>query len=105
MKFSTIDICFVEHYIEMKIQGSSCKKLVKSKSSDEAGQENHKERYLSINSTAKLLDMTPNAVRGLIRRREVGFKKIQSRVRIPLSEIKKIMIHYPSKSEFSLIDN
>ena len=58
------------------------------------------ERYMSVETAAAMFDLTKNAVRGLIRRREIHFVKLGSRVRILYTEMASQLKHYPSKFEF-----
>ncbi len=53
------------------------------------------ECQLSIESAAKLLDCSPQFFRNLIRRGEIGFSKIGRMVRIPHSEIHKLIDYHP----------
>lgn len=60
------------------------------------------DRFLSVPSAAKILDLSEQAIRGMIKRREIKFYKVGSRVRIAYSDLKKILITHPAKSEVSL---
>lgn len=54
------------------------------------------ERMLSINSCAQLLDCSPQFFRNLIRERRIGYVKVEGMVRIPHSELRKIINYRPS---------
>lgn len=60
------------------------------------------ERYLSVETAATLFDLTTAAVRGMVRRREIEFEKLGTRIRIAYSEMKRKMIRYPAKTDFNL---
>lgn len=53
------------------------------------------ERMLSINSCAQLLDCSPQFFRNLIRERRIGYVKVEGMVRIPHSELRKIIEYRP----------
>lgn len=61
------------------------------------------ERYLSVETAATLFDLTTAAVRGMVRRREIEFEKLGTRIRIAYSEMKRKMIRYPATDETSLL--
>jgi excisionase family DNA binding protein len=51
---------------------------------------------LSIKSCAQLLDCSPQFFRNLIRERRIGYVKVEGMVRIPYSELRKIIKQMPS---------
>lgn len=53
------------------------------------------EHMLSINSCALLLDCSPQFFRNLIRERRIGYVKVEGMVRIPHSELRKIIKYGP----------
>ena len=59
------------------------------------------EKYLSVKSAAGLFDCSEEFFRKRIFKREVGFTKIGGLIRIPYSEIGKIIKHYESFDELS----
>ena len=61
------------------------------------------ERYLSVETVATLFDLTTAAVRGMVRRREIEFEKLGTRIRIAYSVMKRKMIRYPATDETSLL--
>ena len=54
------------------------------------------ERYLSVESCAKICDQSPEFFRKRIRNRQIGFVRIGGNVRIPISELVKIITVVPS---------
>ncbi|MFC1746894.1 helix-turn-helix domain-containing protein [Candidatus Neomarinimicrobiota bacterium] len=54
------------------------------------------EKLYSVESVADLLDCGKDTVRGWIRDRKIGYSKIGRMVRIPQSEIDKIITRRPS---------
>ena len=54
---------------------------------------------LSIESSARLLDCSPQFFRNLVRERRIGYVKVGRMVRIPNSEISKLMDFRPSLSD------
>ena len=56
---------------------------------------NHLQKYFSVETCAKLCDMSAEFFRKKIRQREIGFVKIGKSVRIPSTELKKIIEEYP----------
>lgn len=60
-------------------------------------------KYLTIKSAAVQFDLSEEAVRGIIRRREVPFYKLGTRVRLNSKEFEERMIKYPSIDEVSLL--
>ncbi len=63
---------------------------------------NCQDRYLSPATAAKVLDMSEEAVRGMIRRREIPFFKLGRRVRIANADLQAMTVRYPAKHEVSL---
>ena len=57
------------------------------------------EHHLSIESAAKQFDCSEQFFRNLVRDRKIGFVKIGRLVRIPHSEIDKILETIPSVSD------
>ena len=57
------------------------------------------ERFYSVETVARMLDCSPQAIRNWIRDREIGFKKFGRMVRIPASEIEKRGEYYPTVKE------
>ena len=55
---------------------------------------NRLERYFSVERAAETLDLSPEFFRSRIRNRQIGFIKIGKSVRIPESEILKLMNYY-----------
>ena len=60
------------------------------------------DRYLSPATAAKVADMSEEAVRGMIRRREIPFFKLGRRVRLSYADLQAMMVLYPAKHEVSL---
>ena len=54
------------------------------------------ESMLSIESCARLLDCSPQFFRNLVRERRIGYAKVGRLVRIPSSEISKMIDFKPS---------
>jgi len=52
--------------------------------------------YLSIETLAKMLDCSEQFLRNLIRDRRIGYVKVGRLVRIPESELIKLIQSYPS---------
>jgi len=46
--------------------------------------------------------MSEEAVRGMIRRREIPFYKLGRRVRIAYADLQALLVRYPAKHEVSL---
>ena len=46
--------------------------------------------------------MSSEAIRGMIRRREITFHKLGTRVRIAYADLQAMMVRYPAKHEVSL---
>ena len=59
--------------------------------------------YLSIKSAASRFDLTEQAVRSMVGRREVSFYKLGSRVRLDAKEFEKRLIKYPGVDDISLL--
>ena len=60
------------------------------------------DRYLSPATAAKVVDMSEEAVRGMIRRREIPFFKLGRRVRLSYADLQAQLVRYPAKHEVSL---
>lgn len=60
------------------------------------------ERYMSIATAAQVFDLTDDAIRSMIKRRELPFYKIGKRVRLSYSEIRSLLIRHPSADEMGL---
>lgn len=60
---------------------------------------NPPERYLSIETAAMLLDCSEQFFRNLIRDRKIGYVKIGRMVKIPSSELEKLVTFKPSLEE------
>ena len=60
------------------------------------------DRYLSPKTAAKILDMSEEAVRSMIKRREIPFLKLGTRVRIAYVDLQALLVRYPAKHEVSL---
>jgi len=54
------------------------------------------ERLYSIESASKLCDCSQQFFRNLVRDRRIGFVKVERMVRIPESELTKIIHFFPS---------
>ena len=72
---------------------------IKNKYCPECGA--NQDRYLSVESAAEVFDLSVGAVRALIKRREVPFYKIGSRVRISFREFASQLVRYPSLREIN----
>ena len=59
----------------------------------------NQERYLSVKSAAKIFDHTEDAIRAMIKRRDIPFYKRESRIYINYREFEELLIRYPSESE------
>jgi len=57
------------------------------------------ERYYSVNSAAKICDLSAQFFRNLIRDRKIKYVNFGRSVRIPTSAIKDLMIETPSIDE------
>ena len=60
---------------------------------------NSHERYFSIETAAMLLDCSEQFFRNLIRDRKIGYVKIGRMVKIPSSELEKLVTFKPSLEE------
>lgn len=60
------------------------------------------DQYLSVESTAKMFDLSVAGIRSLIKRREIPFYKLGSRIRISYREFESQLIRYPSIREVGL---
>ena len=60
---------------------------------------NPHERYYSIETAAMLLDCSEQFFRNLIRDRKIGYVKIGRMVKIPSSELEKLVTLKPSLEE------
>ncbi|MCH7521097.1 MAG: helix-turn-helix domain-containing protein [Candidatus Marinimicrobia bacterium] len=58
-----------------------------------------------MESAAEIFDLSVGAVRALIKRREVPFYKIGSRVRISFREFESQLVRYPSIHEINVDAN
>ena len=54
------------------------------------------EKYFSVETCARLCDLSIEFFRKRIRKKEIGFVKIGGAVRIPASELIKIIRQYPN---------
>jgi len=54
------------------------------------------EKYFSVETCAKLCDLSVEFFRKRIRKKEIGFVKIGGAVRIPANELIKIIKQYPN---------
>ena len=54
------------------------------------------ERDLGVDTAASLFDLTPGAVRAMLKRRELTFYKLGSRTRIAYSEMVGLLEEHPS---------
>ncbi len=59
------------------------------------------ERYLSVKSAAVIFDHSEEAIRGMIKRREIPFYKRNSRVFVTYREFESLLVRYPSISEIN----
>ena len=57
------------------------------------------EKYYSVATASELIDCSEQFFRNLIRDRKICFVKFGRMVRIPISEIQKLKIEYPSISK------
>ena len=57
------------------------------------------EHFYSIESAAQLLDCSQQALRNWVRDRRIGFVKVERMVRIPESELSKIIQYFPSMKD------
>ena len=57
------------------------------------------EKYFSVDTCAKLCDLSGEFFRKRIRMRDIGFVKIGGAVRIPASELWDLIKHVPSDQE------
>ena len=91
-------------------QSGSIKKILQSLGDDlkliriqlDSIKESTPPEYLSIKSAARRFDLTDVAVRSMIKRREVSYYKLGSRVRLEAKEFKRMLIKYPSVDEISI---
>ena len=60
------------------------------------------DRYLSIPTAAKIFDLTQDAVRSMIKRRDIPHFKLGKRVRLSYAELQRCLVRYPSKGEVAL---
>ena len=54
------------------------------------------DRYLSIATAAKTFDLSEDAVRGMVKRREITFYKMNKRVRLKYADIEEMLVHHPA---------
>lgn len=59
------------------------------------------ERYLSVQTAAAVFDLTEEAVRGMIKRREIPFFKLGTRIRLRYDDLKSALVRYPSTNELT----
>lgn len=57
------------------------------------------QKFYSVKTAAKLIDCSEQFFRNLIRDRKITFVKFGRLVRIPISEIQKLKVEYPSISK------
>ena len=57
------------------------------------------ERYLRVESAARLLDCSPETIRGWVRERKIGSVKVGGLRRIPAASLEKITTRIPSIEE------
>lgn len=60
---------------------------------------NAQERYYSIETAAQLMDCSEQFFRNLVRDRRIGYVKIGRMVKIPSSELEKLVTFKPSIKE------
>ena len=60
-----------------------------------------RDRYLSVKSAARIFDHTEEAVRDMIKRREIPFYKRNSRVFVTYREFENLLVRYPSINEIN----
>lgn len=65
----------------------------------------HTERYLSVRTAAATFDLTEEAVRGMIKRREIPFFKLGSRVRLRVTDLNSALVRYPAADESDIFQN
>ena len=59
------------------------------------------EQHYSINSAAKLLDVSSKTIRREIKRKNLNVSRIAGRIRIPESEVSKILLNKISPIELA----
>ncbi|MCH7574661.1 MAG: helix-turn-helix domain-containing protein [Candidatus Marinimicrobia bacterium] len=64
----------------------------------------NQERFLSVKSAAVIFDHSEDAIRAMIKRRDIPFYKRESRIYIKYGEFEELLIRYPSESEI-ILDN
>ncbi len=60
------------------------------------------ERFLTVETASMIFDLSPNAIRGLIKRREIPFYKMGRRVRLSYQDITDCLVRYPALQEVKL---
>lgn len=65
----------------------------------------HTERYLSVQTAAVTFDLTEEAVRGMIKRREIPYFKLGSRVRLNYDDLNTALVRHPSTDELNVDQN
>lgn len=55
-----------------------------------------------METAGRIFDLSPEAVRGMIKRREIPFAKMGRRVRIAYADLQAQLVRYPSKVEVLL---
>ncbi|NQT27649.1 helix-turn-helix domain-containing protein [candidate division KSB1 bacterium] len=55
-----------------------------------------RKRYLSIKDAAEYLGLTQSALRSMITRRQIDFRKLDHRIRLDIKALDKALIPYPS---------
>ncbi len=57
------------------------------------------ERYYSIETAAQLMDCSEQFFRNLVRDRRIGYVKLGRMVKIPRSELERLVTYWPSLEE------
>ena len=60
------------------------------------------ERYLSPATAARIFDLTEQAVRSMIKRRDIPSYRLGTRRILKYSELETLLVRYPSKADMSL---
>ncbi|MCH7575810.1 MAG: helix-turn-helix domain-containing protein [Candidatus Marinimicrobia bacterium] len=59
----------------------------------------YQERYLTVDSAAKIYDISSAGIRGMLRRREITYYKIGTRTRIAKSDLDNLLVKHSSVRE------
>lgn len=87
-------------FVYAVVLGSCAMESSNSKYCSNCGREY--ERFLTVETASMIFDLSPNAIRGLIKRREIPFYKMGTRVRLSYHDITDCLVRYPALQEVKL---